>query len=280
MKFTYSKWEKFCKELSESGMSSVTAESLLLKPHMTDSVSKRFIVIKHDVESRPSAALALAQIESRYGHRATYYVQANLMNDSNRSLFKQIQDLGHEVTYHHDVIDGADGDIQAALDIYQKNLIKFEEYGFEVKTTCQHGNPASIYDNRNFFRSPLVQEKYPEQSDVMVDFPTKIGRTYTYVSDVGMEFKVVLDPFNVEGLTEDKQYQVVGDIEQLLKLIVANPEQSYIISAHPHRYNKSSFGASIRKIVFTVLKAVAKCLFIIPGVKRLVFKNNTLVRYI
>lgn len=61
--------------------------------------------MKHDVETNPIKALKLAFIENKYSLVGTYYIQANLLNsDKNVAVLKRIQKLGHEVTYHHDVM--------------------------------------------------------------------------------------------------------------------------------------------------------------------------------
>ena len=213
MKFLYSEWESFCKSLFINGIKSVTAASILRNAQDGVHASERFINIKHDVESSPSKALALARIEHKYGHCATYYVQAYLMTESNQPIFSEIQKMGHEVTYHHDVMDGGKGDLQRAIEIYKANLLNFRKLGFEVNTVCQHGNPASDFENRDFFRSGIVQSLFPEQADIMVDFMKKIDRVYTYISDVGMSFKIVKDPVNSDKIKESERKLLISNLK-------------------------------------------------------------------
>ena len=53
---------------------------------------KRYIVLKHDVETNVSRALQLAKIEHKYGHNGSYYVQAYLMDDKkNIAMLKQMK---------------------------------------------------------------------------------------------------------------------------------------------------------------------------------------------
>ena len=280
MKFIYSEWDAFCKALADNGLKSVTVASILRSAKEGTLSKVRFINLKHDVESSPSKALDLARIEHKYGHCATYYVQTYLMTDENNNLFAQIQNMGHEVTYHHDVIDGGNGDMNKAIEIYRENLKKFEDLGFHVVTVCQHGNSVSDFDNRDFFKEERVQELFPDQADMMVNFMKQIGRKYVYISDVSMGFKIVNDPLNEVILTEVGKYQDIGDIQKVVSLVLANSESSYVISAHPHRYSKSAFKAVARKTVFICIKKVAKLLFKIPNVKKFLFRFNSITKHL
>lgn len=281
MKFIYSEWETFCKTLHDEGIQSITARDVLSKAQTGNLEQKyRFVNLKHDVESQPQKALDLAKIEHKYGHCATYYVQAYLMTESNKYIFQEIQRLGHEVTYHHDVMDGAKGVLTDAVTLYKDNLANFKSLGFEVHTVCQHGNPVSDYENRDFFRSELVQNEFPNQSDIMVDFMQKINRKYVYISDVGMSFKIVTDPVNSDKVPEAEKYIVLGDLENVVKELRTNHNASYIVSAHPHRYNKSQIKAAIRRIVFRTIKYIAKVLFLIPGLKKFLFRFNAITKHL
>lgn len=280
MNFVYSEWDSFCSELYNNGLKSVTAASILRAANEGKLREERFINLKHDVESSPAKALDLARIEHKYGHCATYYVQAYLMTDKNKELFLKIQQLGHEVTYHHDVIDSGKGILDEAIKIYQYNLNKFEKLGFHVETVCQHGNPLSDFDNRNFFRNPIVKKKFPNQVDVMVNFMEQIGRKYVYISDVGMDFKIVNDPLNEGIFTEEGKYQEIGGIQNIVPLMIKTPFSSYVISAHPHRYSKSVFKAITHKVIFTCIKSIAKLLFKIPGAKNFLFNYKSITKYL
>ena len=280
MLFTYSEWKKICQDLSDSGRISVTARSVREMSLQGHSQTSGFLNIKHDVESRPRKALELARIEAEYGHKATYYVRPYLMTDLNFPIFDEIQRLGHEVSYHHEVIDLACGDLNQAVLIYEKQVEQFENHGFKIVTVCQHGNPASEFDNRDFFRSDIVQKRFPMHSDIMVDFMKKSGVEYVYISDVGMDFKVVTDPMNIHDVHSESKYIFIGDIEQVLNYLKVNVRGAVIISSHPHRYCSSAFEACVRRTIFLSVKTIARALFRIPGLKKFVFKFDFLTKFI
>lgn len=273
MIFTYFAWEQFCKSIAENDIMSVTAKSLLSDGTRGILLKSRWVNLKHDVESTPTKALRIAQIEAKYGHKATYYVQSYLMIKENQQLFKEIQDLGHEVTYHHDVMDGSKGNIDDALVIFNENLNNFEQLGFMVETVCQHGNPMTDFDNRDFFKNAIVQSRYPQMADIMVNFKELLRQDYVYVSDVGMSFKIVNDPYNI-GNNPNNPYSVLGNLNNVLYEINAHPETNYIISSHPHRYYQSAFVAWLKRAFFNTIRGIANVLFKIPGLKKFLFRFN------
>lgn len=273
MIFTYSKWDKFCEALAKQNIQSITAKELLSNALLGNAGNTRWINLKHDVESNPDKALKLAQIEASYGHHATYYVQSYLMTEQNRSLFLSIQKLGHEVTYHHDVIDGGKGDMNVAYNLFVENLEKFKHFGFNVQTVCQHGNPMTDFDNRDFFRNVDIQAKFPQMADIMVNFKELLRQDYVYISDVGMSFKIVNNPYNNSGFNKDP-YTVLGNLDNVMDEINEQQGINYIISSHPHRYYKSFVVAWSKKAVFTIVRGIAYLLFKIPGLKKLLFRFN------
>ena len=168
MIFVLKKWDRFCRKLSEKGMQSIPACEVT-------QAAGRYLVLKHDVETNVYRAFQMAQIEKGYGHRGSYYVQAYLLNDErNVHLLKQMQKMGHEISYHHDVMDCCRGDLGAALCEFEKNRCKFVENGFAVQTVCQHGNPiierVGYHSNRDFFRDAGVCRHYMDISDITVNF--------------------------------------------------------------------------------------------------------------
>lgn len=264
--FLYKRWDDFTKKLSQNGINSVTAQSVVSdKP-------ENFLVLKHDVETNPKKALDIARIESANGHRGVYYVQAYLLNSKkNIDILKEIQGLGHEVSYHHDVMDFAKGNLEKATKEFEKNKAMFEENGFHIRTVCQHGNPViernGYTSNRDFFRSEKISGSMPDIAEVMVNFRQKVGKDYKYISDAGYGFKVIFDPENndvVDSSDKDIKLEKLDNVLDFVK-----KEKCAIISIHPHRWNKSALGTVTKNIVFKTVKAVAKLLLKIPFMNKL-----------
>ena len=276
MIFIYKKWDSFCRKLSESEIVSVPAKEITRD-------TKIYTVLKHDVETDVSRALSIARIEHKHGHRGSYYVQAYLLSDEkNISMLKEIQGMGHEVSYHYDVMDSCKGDIKQAIAEFETNKNLFEENGFKLKTLCQHGNPIveriGYTSNRDFFRNEKVQELYPELSDVMVDFKTKHETEYLYFSDAGRHFQLIYDPLNNDIIKSDDKNVLYKNTDELFAAL--DRDGGNIISIHPHRWTASALKYVLKACLFKTIKAVAKVLIKIPLMKKIMSKYYYLAKKI
>ena len=201
--FTFRIWEEICKEISSS-KNTITLNQILNQPN-----GRPWIAIKHDVETNVEKALKTAKIEAKYNIKATYYVQAYLVED-NYDLLQEMSLLGHEITYHYDVLDSSRGDFKLAIEAFSNDIKRFKKYGFDVQTVCPHGNPVMIRDgwssNKDFFRKQKVQNLFPKILDIVVQLPTMLQYSYTYISDAGYSWKEIVNIKNNDILNE-------GDID-------------------------------------------------------------------
>ncbi len=276
MIFVYKKWESFCKKLSEAKIHSIPAKDI-------DGSKKKYLVLKHDVETDVSKAYKLARIEHKYGHCGSYYVQAYLMDEKkNIEMLKKMQDMGHEISYHYDVMDSCKGNLDNAISEFEANKQKFERNGFILETLCQHGNPVveriGYTSNRDFFRSNRVREIYPALCDIMVNFKEMKNTDYLYFSDAGRKFKLIFDPINNDVVNSDDKNIVYRDLGELFDNL--NTDGGNIISTHPHRWTRSAFKYCVKSAIFKVVKAVAKLLIKIPFLKKIMSRYYYLAKKI
>lgn len=274
MIFVYKKWAEFCSDLNKKGMLSIPACEV-------DSHLQNYIVLKHDVETDVPHAYRIAQIENRYGHRGSYYVQAYLLEDShNVDLLKKMQHMGHEISYHYDVLDICKGNIDEAIIEFDKNLNTFKSNGFDIVTVCQHGNPIvereGYHSNRDFFRNEKVRNLYPGISDIMVNFKDKVPTDYLYFSDAGRMFKLIYDPINNDIVNSDDKNIPYKDLDCLFNAI--DSTKGNIISIHPHRWTESATVYVTKSFIFKVLKFVAKILIKIPVLNKIMSKYYYLAK--
>lgn len=274
MIFVYKNWEKFCKKLKENGFNCIMARDV-------SKLCEGYVVLKHDVETDVEKAYKLAEIESKFGHRGTYYVQAYLLeNLQNVELLKKIQEMGHEISYHYDVLDSCQGNLEKAIVEFEENRKKFENYGFGIKTLCQHGNPIierkGYTSNRDFFRSEKVQKLYPELSDIMVNYKVVHQTEYLYFSDAGRQFKMIYDPLYNDVIKSDDKNIPYENLEKLFEEL--NLSENYIISVHPHRWTKSAGLYILKTVIFLCVKNTAKIMMKIPFVEKLLSRYYYLAK--
>ncbi len=277
--FYYKNWEKFCKSIAENSVRTCTAEESLKIP-----LDVRFIVLKHDVETLVPNAHKLASIEHKYNIRGSYYVQAHLMSDpENIHLLKEMQEWGHEISYHYDVLDAHAGDYKAAEEDFIKYSKIFAHNGFHYSTICQHGNPMKkrigYTSNRDFFRNNEIRSHYPELVDMVVDYSQNIGnRKYRYISDAGYQWKIITLPETNDIYPKVKNVKV-GGFRNLLALVMDN-EYSYVVSTHPHRWMSSAWKINLKIAMFRVVRETVLMARHIPGMEWLLDKFYFLAKNI
>ena len=264
--FIYKYWDSLCENISKE-YNTIKADEI------NDNLDTNWLLIKHDVETNVPKALKLAQIEHKYNIKATYYIQADLVEENHKTL-QEIASLGHEVSYHYDVLDEFDGDMIEARESFVSNIEMFNRYGFDIKSICPHGNPIKIRDgwssNKDFFRDRDIQKDFSDILDIVVALPNILD-SYSYISDAGYSFKLISDVAN-----NDKKESRDKPISNLLDNI--NPNSKTILSTHPHRWESSSFKFILKVYGFKIIKTVAKKLLKIPILERLMSKYYYLAK--
>ena len=253
--FILKDWDSICEKVKESGYPCITAARLV-----ESSSLGQFVILKHDVETSPQKALQLAFIENKYGLHGTYYIQAYLLGKrGNLKILDKLRSMGHEVTYHHDVLDACKGNFEAAIEEFRKNVLTFESNGFKITTVCQHGNPIikreGYYSNRDFFRSERITKLFPAIVDVAVNFREKTGRDFRYISDSGYSWMEIPD-MEYNDLPDARPAIPVKGIDDIFSIL--NKGDSLILSVHPHRWMGSEFESRAKKFVFRFAKIIAK----------------------
>ena len=265
--FYYKHWEEFCSWLAGSGLRICTAEQSL---KLAEGV--RFVVLKHDVEAAVPKAYRLAEIEHQNGLCGSYYVQAYLLErEDNVRLLQQMQQWGHEISYHYDVLDAHAGNYEAAEADFKRYLRRFEECGFHFATICQHGNPiktrVGYTSNRDFFRNSTIRQRYPQFVDMVVNYSHYTKQAYQYISDVGYRWNVITDP-ETNDLHPEVKNLIIGGFESL-KHCIQKTNRSFIVSTHPHRWKQSALSIYLMILFFRIVRQCAIIAKHIPGMSYL-----------
>lgn len=267
---TYKEYVNFCQQICNTGVLLYTVEKACKN---IGDLNKPFIIIKHDVESKPEKALKISKIEHSFGIKATYYVHSFfLRNPKNIAILKEIISLGHEVGYHYDVLDSNDGDKNNATKEFRESLSFFAENGFTIKTVCPHGNPlkkrVGYSSNKDFLLDTKIRELFNNIVDVYITFPDMLDKDYLYVTDAKYAY-FYRDAKTTKTDATEELLPLDGK-DDIIKMI--QDGQSMIISTHSHRYFRFGYIALLRISLYKIAKYMAKILYKVSWGKYIINK--------
>lgn len=249
--FTLSAYEEYLKELKHSFSLILKFDEFLKK----ETIPQSFCIIRHDVDRRPGNALLMAQIEKSMGIKSTYYFRVK-PHVFKPDIIRRISDMGHEVGYHYECLSDSKGDIKAALENFETNLIKLKEI-VPVHTISMHGSPMSRFDNRDIWREKenhdLLSDKYSILGEVYLDIDYS---EIAYISDTGRNWSS--ESSNVRDRVDSKLNLNFGDGEKLLDYLRVCPHPRIIMLFHPERWNEKAIDRSISYFFDLVVNACKK----------------------
>lgn len=239
-----SAYYRLLSSLSESGYSFQPFCEYLDLP------SDKSTILRHDVDQLPHNSLRFAEMEAKLGIRASYYFRI-VPQSFNPSIIISISKLGHEIGYHYEDMDIARGDVQKAIQSFQRNLDRLREL-VTVKTICMHGSPLSQFDNRELW-------KHHNYKDYGITGEPYFDLDYNkifYITDTGRQWN------NTNASIRDK-VEAHFDIEvkntpHLIELIRGGQAPLQImINTHPQRWN-NRWGLWFREFISQNAKNVVK----------------------
>jgi hypothetical protein len=183
------------------------------------------------VDRNPERALKMAQIENDLGIRSTYYFRMK-EDVFQPNIINEIANMYHEIGYHYEVLDKANGNFSGAIKLFEDELKEFRKI-YDVKTICMHGNPLSPWDNRDLW------EKYDFKDFKIIGEPylSSDYNTLFYLTDTGRSWSSkfsVKDVVNTNLNHTIKRKNSTGDVIRIIKKM--DIEQICIV-AHPERWS-------------------------------------------
>lgn len=225
--FTYEMYEALIEKTTECAYSTLPVKEYI----SAESLPNRFAVFRHDVDRKPQNALDIARIEAEHGVTATYYFRT-VDKTFNPELIQTIASLGHEIGYHYEDLDRADGDIDRAHELFAENLEQLRAV-CDIDTVCMHGNPLTPHDNRDIWTEEYDFDEYGLLGEAYL---SANFTDLTYFSDTGRTWRD--GTLKVKDTTtgpSEKQYQASGT-EELIQLVKSGRLQRPYILSHPNRW--------------------------------------------
>jgi hypothetical protein len=226
--FTLEKYRELCQTLQKNGYTPLTVRDYL-KGESADSRTHggNIVILRHDVDRKIMNALRMAKLEHEMGIHSTYYFRYPYTFKPD--IIREVQDLGHEIGYHYEVLSKAKGDYQKAIGLFETELEEFRKI-CAIDTICMHGNPLSPIDNRDLWKRydfrdfGIDGEAYLSFQNANFQYFTDTGRSWGSNNNI----RDKIDSFRSMNCMENT--------DELIKHIqLVRPSKIYL-TAHPERW--------------------------------------------
>jgi len=243
--FTMNEYRILCRQFSMFGYQVTT-----FIDYISSNVSKRIVVIRHDVDTCPENALVMAFMERDLGLKTTYYFRSEAPS-YDEDIIRRIAMMGHEVGYHYEDLSHANGDFDKAIISFKENISKLRRI-CSVQTICMHGSPLSRWDNLQLWQHydyhafDVVGEPY---LDIKFD-------EVLYLTDTGRSWKTAND--NIRDQVEsgfDYNFRHTSDIIRALENNTL-PDK-IMFNIHPQRWH-DKYMPWLKELVWQNTKNIGK----------------------
>lgn len=218
----------------------------------------RFILLRHDVDRKLRSALAMARLEAEFGVQGTYYIRT-IDKTFKPDIIRRIAELGHEVGYHYEDLDRADGDSDAALDSFATELERLRSI-VDVETVCMHGNPLSPYDNRTIWEfGDITDFGLLGEAYLSVDFTD-----VTYFSDTGRTWRDDGRKIKDHALGEHNKQIQIDTTHELIQLVRDQKIDRPYLLTHPNRWARNYPELVVEHTKDTAINVVKRGINLLP----------------
>ena len=176
MDFTIDIYKKLILALQKEGYNFQTFAEFMKAP------MDKSVILRHDVDKRPKNSALFAHIQKEFNIKGTYYFRC-VPESYDEQIIRTISKMNHEIGYHYEEMDLCNGDIHAAIKLFEKNLKTLRNI-CPIETICMHGSPRSKYDNKSIWSNnkytdyDIIGEPYFDLNFNKVGYLTDTGRTW------------------------------------------------------------------------------------------------------
>lgn len=216
---------------------------------------KYSIILRHDVDLLPHNSLRFARIQARLGIKGSYYFRA-IPESWDKQVIMEVASLGHEVGYHYECLTTSKGNLNVAINDFDKNLRALRKLT-SVSTICMHGSPISKYDSKDIWQKynyrdyGIIGEPYFDLNFDKVYYLTDTGRRWDG-QNVSVRDKV-------NSLFQQSYHATNQIIEAIRKDKL--PDQ-VMITFHPQRWHDNYYLWSKELALQNIKNKIKKLFFI------------------
>ncbi|TYL37228.1 hypothetical protein CV102_18100 [Natronococcus pandeyae] len=225
--FTYEIYEELLQAGMDAGYEHIPVREYLDRKELPN----QFIIHRHDVDRKPENALEMARLEAKYDISTTYYFRT-IDKTYKPDLIREIEELGHEIGYHYEDMDRADGNLEQAHESFADELERVRQLA-RVETVCMHGNPLTSHDNRDMWDYSQGFDDYDLRGEayLSMDFVD-----VTYFSDTGRTWEDGDLKIKDHPVGESQKQVQVGGTSELIELVSKGEVPRLCLLSHPNRW--------------------------------------------
>lgn len=226
--FTLRMYSRFCEVLNNLSCPIITLNKYL----QMGQPRGFYIMLRHDVDRSMKSAVRMAEMEAKYGIRASYYIR--MTNGVFRAAeIKKIYQLGHEIGYHYEVLAKANGDPEIAAIIFANELRKLRKI-VPIHTISMHGSPLKPWNNINLWKTHDYR-KYDLKGEISLSI--NYSKLY-YFTDTGRGWDS--ERYNLRDRVNSKApIRKIKATYDLIDFLKKSCEFPVIINVHPNRWSNN-----------------------------------------
>jgi|TARA_Y100000310_G_scaffold289526_1_gene315994 hypothetical protein len=231
--FTLQAYETYINLIKESGLKIITFNDLFSYKELPE----EFFIIRHDVDRKPKNALRMATLESNIGINSTYYFRSN-SHVFKPEIILSIFELGHDIGYHYECLSDSGGDIDKALDYFEKNLRTFRLI-CDIKTISMHGSPLSPYNNLDMWRSDSTHKMISDRFDLIGEISLDIDYSnIAYINDTGRNWSSTNN--NIRDNVNSNILFNINSSDELITYLSETIHKKIVFQIHPERWSENN----------------------------------------
>jgi hypothetical protein len=223
--FTLKIYRTVCSEAVSQGYVPITVDDYCSGKA---ELNNKSIIFRHDVDRKIDMALMMAKMEYEMNIRATYYFRY-IPEVFKPSIIQEIKELNHEIGYHYEVLDKANGDHEQAILLFEKELEHMREIA-DVRTICMHGNPVKPWSNRDLWKTydyrkfGIIGEPY-----LSIDY-----NKFVYLSDTGRTWS---GKYSVKDVVDKTFSGKIRHTNEIISLMKSGNYSNICLLVHPNRWS-------------------------------------------
>lgn len=244
MDFTIDIYKKLILTLQNEGYNFQTFAEFMQAP------MAKSVILRHDVDKRPENSELFARIQNELNIKGTYYFRC-VPESYDEQIIRTISKMNHEIGYHYEEMDLCNGDVHAAIKLFEKNLKTLRDI-CPIETICMHGSPRSKYDNKSIWFNnkytdyQVIGEPYFDLNFNKIGYLTDTGRTWD-----GARFSVR------DKVVSNISLNVKSTQDLIRSLQKKRLPKQLMLTFHPQRWT-SNFAMWTEELILQNVKNVVK----------------------